>query len=128
MFIRYLLLAFTISGAPLIQQPNNIICFPERDFCNFENFLDNTGKSLLVEVNRQGKVIGSAVGVVSGDIVAFEVNHPGWSRWTLLAVGFRPHATNCWVYDNGFVYNFAGIIKFNRNFIYNVAIILYKIY
>jgi len=89
MFIRYLLLAFTISGAPLIQQPNNIICFPERDFCNFENFLDNTGKSLLVEVNRQGKVIGSAVGVVSGDIVAFEVNHPGgicWGAGTTLKV------------------------------------------
>lgn len=83
MFIYYLFLASVVSvrGATLIQQPNNIICFPERDFCNFENFLDNTGKSLLVEVNRQGKVIGSAVGVVSGDTVAFEVNHPGGICW-----------------------------------------------
>jgi len=83
MFIHYLFAASfaSVHGAALIQQPNNIICFPERDFCNFENFLDYTGKSLLVEVNRNGKVIGSAVGVVSGDVVAFEVNHPGGICW-----------------------------------------------
>lgn len=83
MFIHYLFAASfaSVHGAALIQQPNNIICFPERDFCNFENFLDYTGKSLLVEVNRGGKVIGSAVGVVSGDVVAFEVNHPGGICW-----------------------------------------------
>jgi hypothetical protein len=83
MFIHYLFAASfaSVHGAALIQQPNNIICFPERDFCNFENFLDYTGKSLLVEVNRSGKVIGSAVGVVSGDVVAFEVNHPGGICW-----------------------------------------------
>ncbi len=83
MFIHYLFAASFVSvyGVTIIQQPNNIICFPERDFCNFENFIDKTGKSLLVEVNRSGKVIGSAVGVVSGDVVAFEVNHPGGICW-----------------------------------------------
>jgi len=83
MFIHYLFAASfaSVYGVTIIQQPNNIICFPERDFCNFENFIDKTGKSLLVEVNRSGKVIGSAVGVVSGDVVAFEVNHPGGICW-----------------------------------------------
>lgn len=84
MFIHYLfaVVSFTsVYGVTLVQQPNNIICFPERDFCNFENFLSNTGKPLLVEVNRSGKIIGSAVGVVSGDVVAFEVNHPGGVCW-----------------------------------------------
>jgi len=83
MFIHYLFAASfaSVYGVTIIQQPNNIICFPERDFCNFENFIDKTGKSLLVEVNRSGKVIGSAVGVVSGDVDAFEVNHPGGICW-----------------------------------------------
>jgi hypothetical protein len=65
----------------LIRSPNNIICFPERDFCVFENFIDNAGKSLLVEVNRNGAVVGSSTGVVSGNIAAFEINHPGALCW-----------------------------------------------
>ena len=89
MFIYYLFMLFTVSVHGIVKQPNNIICFPERDFCNFENFIDYTGKSLLVEVKRDGKVIGSAIGVVSGDIVAFEVNHPGgicWGEGTTLKI------------------------------------------
>jgi len=36
---------------------------------------------LLVEVNRNGAVVGSTSGVVSGNIVAFEINHPGELCW-----------------------------------------------
>lgn len=82
MFIYYLFLACTmmVSGA-VIQAPNNIICFPERDFCTIENLVDKTGQTLLVEVVRSGSIIGSATGVVSGSIVAFEINHPGGRCW-----------------------------------------------
>lgn len=77
----HLLLIITFVFGAVILPPNNIICFLERDFCAFENFIDNTGKTLLVEVNRNGAIVGSATGVVSGDIVAFEVNHPGGLCW-----------------------------------------------
>jgi hypothetical protein len=82
MFIYYLFLVCTImvSGA-IIQAPDNIICFIERDFCTIENFVDKTGQSLLVEVVRSGAIVGSAVGIVSGDIDAFEINHPGGYCW-----------------------------------------------
>jgi len=76
-----LFLTFGSIFSALILPPNNIICFPERDFCTFENFIDRTGQSLLVEVNRNGDVVGSATGVVSGDIDAFEINHPGARCW-----------------------------------------------
>lgn len=79
LFVLFLIITFVFSA--VILPPNNIICFPERDFCTFENFIDNTGKSLLVEVNRNGAIVGSAMGVVSGDIVAFEINHPGQRCW-----------------------------------------------
>jgi len=69
-----------VSGA-IIQAPDNIICFIERDFCTIENFVDKTGQSLLVEVVRSGAIVGSAVGIVSGDIDAFEINHPGGYCW-----------------------------------------------
>jgi hypothetical protein len=83
LYLNFILssLLFTNIFCAVILPPNNIICFPERDFCSFENFIDNTGKSLLVEVNRNGAVVGSATGVVSGDIDAFEINHPGARCW-----------------------------------------------
>lgn len=76
-----LFLFFNTVFSALVTSPNNIICFPERDFCTIENFIDNTGKNLLVEVNRNGAIIGSAVGTVSGNIDAFEINHPGALCW-----------------------------------------------
>jgi hypothetical protein len=85
--IVFLLYNYVLSA--VIQAPNNIACFPERDFCTLENFIGETGKSLLVEVNRNGVVIGSATGVVSGDVNAFEINHPGalcWGDGTTLKV------------------------------------------
>ena len=80
MFLHlFLIVTFVFSA--VILPPNNIICFPERDFCTFENFIDRTGQTLLVEVNRNGAIVGSATGVVSGNIVAFEINHPGGRCW-----------------------------------------------
>lgn len=77
----HLFLIITFVFSAVVLSPNNIICFPERDFCTFENFIDRTGQTLLVEVNRNGAIVGSATGVVSGNIVAFEVNHPGGRCW-----------------------------------------------
>lgn len=79
--LLFVLFLWTYICTALVQEPNNIICFPERDFCTIENFIGETGKSLLVEVNRNGAVIGSATGVVSGDVNAFEINHPGTRCW-----------------------------------------------
>lgn len=79
--IFQILLGINVVFSALVTVPNNIICFPERDFCTFENFIDRTGQTLLVEVNRNGVIVGSATGVVSGDIVAFEINHPGGRCW-----------------------------------------------
>ena len=76
-----LFLLFTNIFSAVILPPNNIICFPERDFCTFENFIDKTGQSLLVEVNRNGAIVASATGMVSGNIDAFEINHPGGRCW-----------------------------------------------
>ena len=79
--LLHLSLLFTNIFCAVVLPPNNIVCFPERDFCTFENFIDKIGQTLLVEVNRNGAVVGSATGVVSGNIVAFEINHPGGRCW-----------------------------------------------
>ena len=61
--------------------PNNIVCFPERDFCTVEGYLDYTGQDLTVNVLKDTTITGSAKGTVSGGGVAFEVNHPGALCW-----------------------------------------------
>ncbi len=62
--------------------PNNIMVFPNRDFVSLEGFIEHAGESGLVEVTRPGVgVVGSAIGVISGTDVAFEVNHPGGICW-----------------------------------------------
>ena len=56
--------------------------FPNRDFITVEGFADHVGQSGKIEVTRPGVgVVGSAIGVVSGGDVAFEVNHPGGICW-----------------------------------------------
>ncbi len=76
--------------APLPTFPDNLAVFPNRDFITVEGFADHVGDSALIEVVRPGiGVVGSAVGVVSGGDVAFEVNHPGgycWGEGTTLKV------------------------------------------
>ena len=56
---------------------DNIECFVERDFCIVFGFIRFKGTPLLVEVKRAGTVVGSTEVIVSGEEVAFEVNHPG---------------------------------------------------
>jgi hypothetical protein len=69
--------------------PDNIVVFPDRDFVSIEGYQGHVGETALVEVTRDGKVIGSAKGVVEEGDVAFEINHPGgvcWGNGTDLAV------------------------------------------
>lgn len=82
MIIIYFLVAFiaTAYGA-VITSPNNIICFPERDYCSLEGFTNLVGQRVLVEVNRNGVIIGSASGAITGNIVALDINHPGGICW-----------------------------------------------
>ena len=62
--------------------PDNIMVFPNRDFVSLEGFSEYGGQPGLVEVTRPGVgVVGSAIGIVSGTDVAFEVNHPGGFCW-----------------------------------------------
>ena len=62
--------------------PDNLLVFLNRDFVTVEGFADHVGQSGTLEVTRPGVgVVGSAVGVVSGGDVAFEVNHPGGYCW-----------------------------------------------
>ena len=61
--------------------PNNLVLFPNRDFITIEGYADRIGRSALIQVHRGGAVVGSAVGVVSGTDVAFEINHPGGVCW-----------------------------------------------
>jgi hypothetical protein len=72
---------YIINGLLTPTFPNNIVCFPERDFCTIEGYLDYTGQDLTVNVLKDTIVTGSAKGTVSGDGVAFEVNHPGALCW-----------------------------------------------
>jgi len=66
----------------LPQFPDNLMIFPNRDFITVEGFADHVGQSGKIEVTRPGVgVVGSAIGVVSGGDVAFEVNHPGGICW-----------------------------------------------
>lgn len=61
--------------------PNNIVCFPERDFCTIEKFIEYTNNQLTLNVYRDTELTGSAIGTVSGADIAFEVNHPGALCW-----------------------------------------------
>ena len=81
MFISLFLVLIGVTSGALINPPDNIVCFPERDFCTLENFKAQTDQPLLIEVNRNGAIVGSAMGTVSGGNVAFEINHPGGLCW-----------------------------------------------
>jgi hypothetical protein len=76
-----------LGGAALVADaappafPNNVVVFPDRDFVTIEGYQDHIGETGLVEVTRDGKVIGSAKGVVEEGDVAFEINHPGGYCW-----------------------------------------------
>ncbi|MEN3301071.1 fibronectin type III domain-containing protein [Pseudonocardia sp.] len=61
--------------------PDNIVVFPDRDFITIEGYQNHIGETGLVQITRDGNVIGSAKGVVEEGDVAFEVNHPGGYCW-----------------------------------------------
>src|SRR4051794_31226083 len=61
--------------------PDNVVVFPDRDFITIEGYQNHIGEEGLVEVTRNGQVIGSAIGVVGEGGGAFEVNHPGGGWW-----------------------------------------------
>src|SRR4029079_4420641 len=75
------------TGAAIVAEaappafPNNVVVFPDRDFVTIEGYQNHIGDEALVEVTRNGQVIGSAKGVVEEGDVAFEVNHPGGYCW-----------------------------------------------
>src|SRR4051812_23670384 len=76
-----------LGGAALVADaappafPNNVVVFPDRDFVTIEGYQSHIGEVGLVEVMRDGKVIGSAKGTVEEGDVAFEINHPGGYCW-----------------------------------------------
>jgi fibronectin type III domain protein/Fn3 domain-containing protein len=70
-----------VADAAVPSFPNNVVVFPDRDFVTIEGYQNHIGDEALVEVTRDGKVIGSAKGVVEEGDVAFEINHPGGYCW-----------------------------------------------
>jgi hypothetical protein len=67
------------AGVPTF--PDNLLVFPNRDFVSIEGYSGHAGETATVQITRNGNVMGSAKGVVSGGDVAFEVNHPGGICW-----------------------------------------------
>ena len=76
-----------LGGAALVADaappafPDNVVVFPDRDFVTIEGYQNHIGDEALVEVTRNGQVIGSAKGTVEEGDVAFEINHPGGYCW-----------------------------------------------
>jgi hypothetical protein len=70
-----------VATAAVPSFPDNLVVFPDRDFVTIEGYQDHIGQTALVEVTRNGNVIGSAKGVVQAGDVAFEINHPGGYCW-----------------------------------------------
>jgi hypothetical protein len=70
-----------VADAAVPAFPNNVVVFPDRDFVTIEGYQSHIGEVGLVEVSRDGKVIGSAKGTVEEGDVAFEINHPGGYCW-----------------------------------------------
>jgi hypothetical protein len=70
-----------VATAAVPSFPDNLVVFPDRDFVTIEGYQDHIGQTALVEVTRNGNVVGSAKGVVQEGDVAFEINHPGGYCW-----------------------------------------------
>src|SRR3954470_11780355 len=70
-----------VASAAVPTFPDNLVVFPDRDFVSVEGFSDHAGETATLEIKRGTQVMGSAKAVVSGEDVAFEVNHPGGVCW-----------------------------------------------
>src|SRR3954452_3730413 len=78
-----------VASAAVPTFPDNLVVFPDRDFISVEGFQGHKGETATVEIKRGATVMGSARAVVSGEDVAFEINHPGgycWGAGTALKV------------------------------------------
>lgn len=80
-FIILLCVASFAYGQNLPLAPDNIICMPNTDACVIQAFINYVGRPLTVEVVRNNEVVGSSVGIVSGGIIAFQINHPTGICW-----------------------------------------------
>lgn len=80
-FIILLCVASYVYAQNLPLAPDNIICMPDTDACVIQAFINYVGRPLTVEVVRNNEVVGSAVGIVSGGIIAFQINHPAGICW-----------------------------------------------
>jgi Chitobiase/beta-hexosaminidase C-terminal domain/Fibronectin type III domain len=70
-----------VADAAVPAFPDNLVVFPDRDFISVEGYQNHIGETALVEVTRDGQLIGSAKGAVEEGDVAFEINHPGGICW-----------------------------------------------
>src|SRR3954467_8889319 len=70
-----------VASAAVPKFPDNLVVFPDRDFISVEGFQDHAGETATVEIKRGSQLMGSAKAVVSGEDVAFEINHPGGVCW-----------------------------------------------
>jgi hypothetical protein len=70
-----------VATAAVPAFPDNLVIFPDRDFISVEGFTDHAGETATVEIKRGNQLMGSAQAVVSGEDVAFEINHPGGVCW-----------------------------------------------
>src|SRR3954452_15956190 len=70
-----------VASAAVPTFPDNLVVFPDRDFISVEGFQGHKGETATVEIKRGATVMGSAKAVVSGEDVAFEINHPGGVCW-----------------------------------------------
>jgi len=73
--------AAMMADAAVPTFPDNLVVFPDRDFVSVEGYQTHVGETALLEVTRDGQVIGSAKATVDPGDVAFEVNHPGGVCW-----------------------------------------------
>ncbi len=81
-FTQFFILCFVSSVlAQLPIAPDNIDCMPNTDACFIQGFINYIGKPLTVEIVRNNEVVGSTMGIVSGGIVAFQINHPTGVCW-----------------------------------------------
>jgi Chitobiase/beta-hexosaminidase C-terminal domain/Fibronectin type III domain len=78
------------ASAAVPTSPDNLLVFPNRDSVSVQGYTQHAGETATVLVDRPGVgTVGSATAVVSGNDVAFQVNHPGgvcWGNGTVLKV------------------------------------------
>src|SRR3954453_551222 len=70
-----------VASAATPSFPDNLVVFPDRDFLAVEGYQDHIGETALIEVSREGQVVGSAYAPIAEGDPAVEINHPGGVCW-----------------------------------------------